>query len=255
MFRILGPLEISHSGGLCPALPPKVRCVLALLLSRTNHVVATETLMTELWRDRLPASATTTLQTYVYQLRKMLSTQTGTDPITTHQLGYLLRVPREQIDATTFEAEIDAATAYLSTGRAEETITHVQRALALYRGAPLADVPCGPLLEARAVHLGELRMRAAELRVEAELALGHHRRLIGELQSLVAEYPLNEWLHGRLIAALNRSGRRAEALQVYRRLRGVLDAELGLTPSAEVESLHLQVLTGEGERGETRHSA
>jgi DNA-binding SARP family transcriptional activator len=248
-FRILGALEIHHQGRICPPLPPKVRCVLTLLLMHAGQVVTSETLMTELWGERLPVSATTTLQTYIYQLRKMfdaegVSTDDGGTPVVTGSSGYLLRFPPECLDATTFEAEVAAAVTCLATGHPVETVHRIRQVLASCRGAPLTDVPRGPLLEAYAVHLSELRIRATELRLDAEMQLGHHRELIGELQSLVAEYPLNEWFHGHLMTALDHSGRRADALRAYQRLHSLLDTELGLVPSDEIEQLHLQVLTG-----------
>src|SRR5207249_5603424 len=109
----------------------------------------------------------------------------------------------------------------------------LRRALGLWRGPGLANVRRGSLLEAHAVHLEEQRMRTLELRIQADVELGRYRELIGEMRSLVAVHPLNEWFHGQLIMALSHSGRRGEALQAYQDLRRTLSNQLGVDPQPE----------------------
>jgi tetratricopeptide (TPR) repeat protein len=109
----------------------------------------------------------------------------------------------------------------------------------------LANVPAGRLLEAHVVRLEETRIRALELRIRADIALGRERELIPELRALVVEYPLNEWFHGQLIGALHQAGRRAEALQAYQQVRAILDEELGLAPSPELQQIQHAVLASE----------
>jgi DNA-binding SARP family transcriptional activator len=133
----------------------------------------------------------------------------------------------------------------LEEGRPEQASQRLREGLALWRGPALANITPGRLLEGHVAHLEELRIRAIELRIRADSALGRHRELIPELRSLVSAHPLNEWLHGRLIDALHRAGRRGEALMAYRSLRAALNEELGLEPSGELQRLQRQVLTAE----------
>jgi len=106
----------------------------------------------------------------------------------------------------------------------------------------LANVLVGRLLEAHVVHFEEQRMRTLEMRIQADAELGRHRELVGEMRSLVATHPLNEWFHGQLIVALSRCGRRGEALQAYQNLRVVLSDQLGLDPQPELQRLQREVL-------------
>jgi DNA-binding SARP family transcriptional activator len=246
-FEILGPLEVLHDGRVCTPTPPKVRTVLALLLLRANHVVMMDSLIRELWGDQPTRSAVTTVQTYIYHLRKLLSRE-GIDigdgvVLDSRAGGYLLRLRPEQLDAEVFKRLVDDGRRLIDDGRAADGSAVLIRALALWKGAAVADVALGPALEAHAVHLEEQRLRALELRIQADLALGRHRELIGELRYLVSTNPLNEWFHRQLITVLGIAGRRSEALQSYQDLRRILHAELALEPSSETQRLHRQVLS------------
>src|SRR5256885_996689 len=119
----------------------------------------------------------------------------------------------------------------------------VRQVLAMWTGPCLANVVPGRLLEAHAVHLEEQRMRALELRIQADAEIGLHRDLVGEMRSLVMSHPLNEWFHGQLIVALSRSGRRGEALQAYQNLRELLCNQLGLEPQPDLQLLQREVLS------------
>jgi SARP family transcriptional regulator, regulator of embCAB operon len=246
-FNILGPLEVRDGDIDMTPTPPKVRAVLGLLLLRANQVVAIDTLVEELWGDEPPRSAVTTAQTYIYHLRRAFG-QTEVTPgqrewLVTAAPGYMMRVGHDQLDAQAFDRLTWEGRQRLERGEAEEAGQLLRRALQLWRGPALANVTAGSLLTAHAVHLEEERLRALQLRIMADAELGQYHALIGELRSLVAAHPLNEWFHGQLIVALSRCGRRSEALQAYQVLRTVLRDELGLDPQPELQRLHQDVLT------------
>jgi SARP family transcriptional regulator, regulator of embCAB operon len=246
-FKILGPLEVSNEGTICTPTPPKVRRVLALLLLRANQVVSTDALIEELWGEEPPQSAITTAQTYIYQLRRAFGraevTEGRSNWLVTTAPGYLMHVNPGQVDAHDFETLSWQGRQLLDNGKTEDAADVLREALNMWRGPALANVLTGRLLESHAVHLEEERLRTLELRILADAELGRHHALIGELRSLVATYPLNEWFHGQLIAALSRSGRRSEALQAYQNLRQLLRDELGLDPQPELQRLQQEVLS------------
>lgn len=249
-FRILGVVQMVRDGEICAPTAPKVSSVLALLLARANHVVDIDSLIAELWGTRPPRSAVATAQTYIYHLRRKFDSEepdSGEELLQTSAPGYLLRVSDEQVDAQMFERLARDGRAMLDQGRIPEGARLLREALGLWHGTPMANVPAGRLLEAHIVHLEETRLRTLELRIQADSALGRHRELIPELRSLVATYPLNEWLHAQLIDALHHAGRRGDALHAYQQCRAVLDEELGLPPSAELQRLQHEVLTGDSE--------
>jgi DNA-binding SARP family transcriptional activator len=245
-FGILGALEMTHDNRVCTPTAPKVRWTLALLLVRANRIVGMDAIIEELWGNESPRSAVTTAQTYIYQLRKCFDRESAGGPeaslLETRPPGYLLRLAPDQIDATIFERLVAEGRMLLEDGQPEAAAPLLRQALGLWRGPVLANITPGRLLEGHVAHLEELRLRAIELRIQAESQLGRYRELIPELRSLVAAHPLNEWLHGRLIDALHRAGRRGEALLAYRNLRQTLNEELGLEPSGELQRLQRQVL-------------
>lgn len=246
-LNILGALEMVHDGAVCTPTAPKVRWVLALLAVRANHIVGMHSLIEELWGENPPRSAVTTTQTYIYQIRKIFE-QYGigdTEPVLrTCPPGYLLRLDDDEMDATVFAKLIARGANLLEQDRSQEASNELGRALALWRGPALASIPVGQVLEAHVAHLAELRTRALEMRIQADLRLGRFRELIPHLRAMVSEDPLNEWMHGQLIESLYRAGRRSEALRAYQRLREILDTELGLEPSPTMQRLQHEMLTG-----------
>jgi len=141
----------------------------------------------------------------------------------------------------------------MAGGRPDLGSKALRRALALWRGPALADVTLGRALEAHVIHLEEQRIRALELRIQADMELGLHRELVGELRFLVATNPLNEWFHRQLIWTLGHCGRRSEALQAYQQLRRTLNEELGLDPSPDLQRLHQEVLSVGHPEAAARH--
>ena len=232
-FRILGSLEVREDGHQIPLGGSKQRAVLASLLLHANEVVSRDRLVDELWGAAPPATAATALQVYVSQLRKAL----GRDLILTQPPGYLVRVGDGELDLHRFEWLV-------TTARAEEPAEAarlVRQALALWRGAPLAELG-DSFARADRARLEEQRLAALEQRIEAELALGHHAALVPELEGLVREQPLRERRRAQLMLALYRCGRQADALEVFRTGRRSLDEELGLEPGAELQRLEKAIL-------------
>ncbi|GAA3081888.1 hypothetical protein GCM10020000_79760 [Streptomyces olivoverticillatus] len=164
----------------------------------------------------------------------------------TDSAGYAFKGHVEDIDVHIFESCFDAGKAAMKAGTHERAIESFDRALAVWRSTTvLDDVPKGPFLDAYGVRLEEARMQAIELRIEAYLRLGRELDVLPELRALTVNHPLHEGLHGRLMRALHRAGRRHEALEIYRRLRAALAQELGLEPCPDLQRLHRSLLAGD----------
>ena len=238
-FRILGSFEVCGEDGVALALGGrKRRALLALLLLHRNELVTSERLLEEVWGGTHPQQAAPSLQVYVSQLRKLLG---GADILQTMPGGYSLATADDQLDAARFEHMVRESTQLVAGGRPETAAEQLRQALALWRGPPLADLGYESFAQVEIARLEELRLVALELRIEAELTLGHHAELLPELEALVAEHPLRERLRGQLMLTLYRSGRQADALAVYRDARQALD-ELGLEPSRELKELETAIL-------------
>jgi DNA-binding SARP family transcriptional activator/streptogramin lyase len=236
-FRILGPLEVSAGGDPVRLGGPRQRALLAVLLLHSGEVVSSERLAEGIWGDATPASARHLVQVYVSQLRGALD---GSAPIVTRDPGYMVDVAPSQVDALRFERMVASARA--GDHPPEETIGALQRALALWRGPALADTRLEGAAAVEASRLDELRLTAIEERIDALLAVGREREVVGELEQLVAAEPLRERFSAQLMLALYRSGRQAEALGAYHRTRKHLIEELGLEPSPELQQLQRAIL-------------
>lgn len=248
-IKVLGPLEISEHGNSIVPSAGKPRQILALLALRGERMVKSPTLMEELWGDRIPRSATTTLQTYILQLRnKIAAAQHGEhrrspkDLLATSFGGYLLKVGPERSDFQEFKAQAAAGATALETGDHHTAATILDQALHLWRGPALADVPAGRVLERDALGMEETRMRALEQRIDADLQLGRHAALLAELRVLVAEHPMHESFCAQFMLALYRVGNIWRALEEFRGLRTTLVEELGIEPSARLRRLHQAIL-------------
>jgi DNA-binding SARP family transcriptional activator len=237
-FRILGPLEVVDDEGVVVDLGgPRQRALLAALLVRANTVVSSERLIDELWGENVPKTAATSLHNAVHQLRRLL----GTETLVRRAPGYVLRVEEAQLDAARFERMVAEA----RDAELEERAGRLREALALWRGEPLEGLAFEGSAAGEARRLEELRIGVLEERIDAELAAGRHTAVIGELEGLVAEHPLRERLRGLLMLALYRSGRQAEALQVYHEARRVLVEELGIEPGRELKELYMAIIRQE----------
>jgi len=252
--NLLGPFEVCTGDDLANSAPAaqKVRQILAVLALNANKSVRTSQLVEELWDDNPPASAGTALQTYVYQIRKKFGLgsprggpvrKDGEVPVlSTIDGGYHLALPRDRVDAFRFEPLVSQARAEFRAGDFLRARNSVGAALTLWRDAALVDVRKGSLLEAEALRLNELYCSARDLRISADLSLGRHHELLGELTSLAQREPMNEAAQRHLMLALYRADRRADALRVYQRARTCIAEELGLDPSPELEALHVAIL-------------
>jgi DNA-binding SARP family transcriptional activator len=244
-IRTLGPLEVVAAGDPVEVPSGKARLLLAALVVHANQVVSTDRLFEFLWRGQPPDSAANTLQTYVSHLRRSLEPERTPRQLSrlviTREPGYLLAVDRDQIDAGRFERLVEEARLVLGSAP-EEAAALLRTALSLWRGEPLADFTFEPFAQSVITRLTELRLTALEDRVEAELALGRHAALCGELAQLAHEHPLRERLSGQLMVALYRCGRQAEALRAYADLRATLLEQLGIDPSPALGRLQAAIL-------------
>lgn len=222
---------------------PKLQQLLALLVMRANKIVQVDTLVDELWSETPPRTALSSVRTHIYNLRGSAAIS---DLLVTETSGYTLKVDPERIDSKVFAKLVAQGKDMMRGERFEEASRCLGKALGMWRGRPMANVDTGPVLTRHAVQLQEQRLNALQLRIEADMRLGRHRELIGELKDLVAADPYNEWFHARLIDALNQTGRRREALGIFHSLRTQLNTELGVEPSGEVQREHLAVLDGTG---------
>jgi len=237
-FRLLGPLEASVDGHPIALGGARQRALVALLLLRANEVVSRDRLIEDLWRDHAPETANNALAALVVRLRRVLPA----DVLVTKSGGYSVEIEPDSIDVHRFERLVDDGRRALGAGDFEDAAVLLRRALSLPRGSPLADFTYEPFAEQPILQLEELRITAFESRIEADLALGRHSELVGELQTLVVEHPLRERLRAQLMLALYRSGRQAEALEAYREGRTTLLEELGIDPSPELQELEKAVL-------------
>ena len=233
-IRLLGPIEVRDGERTVPLPRRQQRALLAALALHAGEVVSTDRLIAALWGERAPAAATGSLQNTVASLRKTL----GRDLVLTQAPGYRLALERESVDANRFERLLGAARGADEAARAQL----LSDALALWRGPALADLDEEQFARLEAARLDELRVAAQEERIDAELALGRHAALVGELEALVATHPLRERLRGQLMLTLYRCGRQGEALAAYRALRLALADELGLDPSPELQELERRIL-------------
>jgi predicted ATPase/DNA-binding SARP family transcriptional activator len=240
-IALLGPLEVRAGPGLpvVEVAGPRLRRLLLRLALDPGRVVTTGQLVDAVWDQDPPAGAANALQALVSRLRRVLP-----DAVESSPAGYRLAVPTEAVDANRFEALALAGRERLGAdpGRARELLGE---ALDLWRGPALADAATAAFAGPAVARLEDLRLRALEDRVEADLAAGAGDRLVAELEELVAANPLRERLSGQLLRALAMAGRQADALGAYERLRARLAEELGIDPSPELQALHVAALRGQ----------
>jgi predicted ATPase/DNA-binding SARP family transcriptional activator len=237
-FSLLGPVSASENGTPIALGGQKRRALLAVLLLEPGTVVSRDRLIDALWGEDPPETARNTVQVYISQLRKVLPE----GMLETVPPGYRLAVEPESIDAFEFQRLSQEGRATLAAGNAAGAAETLRAALALWTGSALADLAWEPFAQAEVVRLEELRLAALEDRIDADLALGRHGQLVGELERLVAEQPLRERLRAQLMLALYRSGRQADALAVYQRARRTLVDELGIEPGEALRKLERAIL-------------
>ncbi|MEV2255273.1 AfsR/SARP family transcriptional regulator [Streptomyces sp. NPDC050147] len=251
---VLGPLAVRENGVSITPTAPKPRQVLALLALHADQVVPVGALIEELWAATPPRSARTTLQTYVLQLRELIAValkkdepvegqprRSAKDVLVTLPGGYLLRGGATS-DVREFERLAGTGYRAMDCEDFQDAARQLREALGLWSGSAFADVQTGTQLEMEARRLEESRLCALDQRIEADLRLGRHRELLGELTVLVSRYRTHENLHAQFMLALHGAGRRGEALEVYQRLRGTLVRDLGIEPSARLRRVQRSIL-------------
>ncbi|MFI6324452.1 BTAD domain-containing putative transcriptional regulator [Nonomuraea sp. NPDC050556] len=226
-FHVLGPLEVRSAGKAVRISGRKPRMLLATLLLDANHVVSTDDLVEVLWPGRAPRSAHANVRTYVSSLRSDL----GGNEVTGRGAGYMINLTAEQLDLLAFEDLVERR--------------RLGEALALWRGAPLADLPGSPLWDRRLEPLAEVRLRARLDHADRCVEGGEHNLAVAELRGLLSEHPYREDVWQRLLLALHRGGRKAEALRAYSAIREQLVEELGVEPGAELRRVHETILLDE----------
>ncbi|MEV0291496.1 MULTISPECIES: BTAD domain-containing putative transcriptional regulator [unclassified Kribbella] len=252
-FKVLGPLEIRDGRGEPVRLgSPKLRAVLAILLVSANRPLTAGRLVETVWPERPPPTAIGALRTYVSALRRDLQLSTGPGVVdgrlprlVTDAAGYRMDVTAADLDLLAFEELTSGGEQALRDGDPLAASQQLSKGLALWRGRPLEDVPVDADPDGRLVVAEERRLAASETLVEARLALGQHTELTTELRALVEDNPLRERLWQQWMLALYRSGRQADALAAYRRLRDRLANELGTEPGRAVRDLHEQMLAAD----------
>src|ERR1700726_3639294 len=242
--RLFGELEALDGGVPVPVRGAKQRALLALLALRRGQRVSADRLIDMLWADGQAANPANALQAQIGQLRRTL----GPAAILTTEAGYALAAGPGEVDVVRFEQlvamgqRLGGGGRLAADGEMEPASAALGEALGLRRGEPLAEFTYAGFFDAERAHLDELTLVAIESRAGADLGLGRHGELAGELEALCRKYPLRERLWELLILALYRSGRQAEALRAYTEIRDRLAGELGIDPGPALRELQARIL-------------
>jgi predicted ATPase/DNA-binding SARP family transcriptional activator len=238
-FRILGPLEVEGDGAPLAIGGPKPRALLAVLLVHRRSVVSVDRLVDALWGDQPPKGAVGALRAYLSRLRAVLA---GPSRLVYRPPGYLLDVADDELDAAQFERLVAQARTLTAVGDHRQALDLLEAGLGLWRGEALAEFADLDFARAEAARLAELRLAAAEERMDALLHLGRHDEAAAEAQSLVGRFPTRERPVTQLMRALYGAGRQADALAAYHDLRRRLDNELAVQPAQPAQALYTQIL-------------
>jgi DNA-binding SARP family transcriptional activator/tetratricopeptide (TPR) repeat protein len=239
--RLLGPVDVTVDGVSRPVRGLRRKAVLAVLALHAGEIVSTDRLADVVWDEAAPLTVVNTLQHHVSYLRQMLGSKAA---ILARPPGYVLDLGN--LDPGSEATDVQVAERLIRQGAQAagptDSARHLQAALALWRGRPLVDVGGVPWLEEQARRLDQLWHRASRALFDARLELGEHAQLVPDLEHLTLGHPFDEQVHGQLMLALYRSGRQADALAAFRRLRRALGDELGIDPSEPVRDLHAAIL-------------
>lgn len=239
---MLGPVEVWLGDRKIEVGAAKLRAVLAVLLLHANETVLVDDLIEQVWSGSPPEAARSTVQAYIYRLRRLLQ-DLGDGILQTNGVGYVLTVPPDALDLHQFDALVAQGRRRLQAGEWEEGSSLLRAALALCSGPALATVPPGTLTAA-VQGIEARRLAVTEQYVLAQLSMGRHASVLHELTAAAAANPYSELLQTWCMLALYRCGRRAEALAAYGRMRAVLVADLGIEPGAEMQRMHAAILDG-----------
>ncbi|WP_169734312.1 AfsR/SARP family transcriptional regulator [Hamadaea tsunoensis] len=250
-FGVLGPVRITGPAGTAELVGRVQRTLAGLLVLHAGSVVSSDRLTDALWGDDPPRTALRSLHSHVSRIRQAFERAGLPDVLLTREPGYLLRVPAAEVDVYAFEEAVRLACEQREAGDVARAAGTLTAGLALWRGDVLADAAVRDWAEAEVVRLRELRLRAYEEMWADRLTLGEHGPAVPELERLTAAEPARERLVELLMLALNRSGRRADALDRYQQLRVRLADEVGIDPDPRLRALHARILRGEERGAET----
>ncbi len=236
--RLFGELEAVRGDVALPVRGTKQRALLALLVLHRGEPVSAERLIDVLWGDGQAANPANALQAQIGQLRRIL----GADAIVTSEAGYALPISAADVDVIRFEQLVAKGRRLAEEGEAGLASAALGEALSLRRGEPLAEFAYAGFADTERAHLDELTLVAVEARAGADLVLGRHEELAGQLEALCREHPLRERLWELLMVSLYRSGRQSEALRAYAAIRDRLVEELGIDPGPALRELQARVL-------------
>lgn len=243
-FRILGPLEARHAAQDVPLGGCRQHKLVAALLVCPGQVVAVERLVTAVWDDDPPATATQQVQSAVSVLRNAFAAVASTRILTTSPAGYMIDPAEVTIDATTFMERVADAQTQAARGDAVAAVASYRSALALWRG-PALTAMSGPVFDPHTTRLNEARLTALEECLQEELTIGRYDQVVSEARQLLVPHPFRQRLVSHLMVGLNRTGRSAEALAAFTDFRRRLTDELGLTPGPALQSLQQTILRGD----------
>lgn len=250
-FEVLGPVEVLHEGRSYVPSAAKLRQMLALLLLNHNQVVTVAALQEEVWGTTPPRSGAAAVHTHMMQLRKALEAPGSTDSpshrLVTSGRGYVLRCAPAELDTHRFDALVTAGRLAVSDGQLAAGSSLLASALSLWHGPALADVTTGALLATTALALEERRLEVLAERIDVDLRLGRHHELVAETTALVQRHPGREVFTAQLMTALNRSWRRADALNAFHRLREHLARQYRQSPSRELHRLYSSILSSDSD--------
>jgi DNA-binding SARP family transcriptional activator len=244
-FRVLGPIEVWSAGQRKDLGPVRGRSILAILLLNPRTIVPADTLIDRLWDTRPPPKARESLSVYIAKLRASLRQAVGDSvQLAGRARGYVLEVDPEAVDLHRFRRLRQQADALVWNGDHDHAAAMLRESDRLWRGQALTGIR-GDWISRMRDSLEEERRAAIVERVGCELQLGRHADLVGELQHLLAEYPLDETLIAHQMTALYRSGRQADALSLYRETRSRLVDEQGTEPGPMLSELHQRILSSD----------
>jgi DNA-binding SARP family transcriptional activator len=254
--KLLGPLEVTENGRSVTPNASKARQTLAMLALHAGQVVTAPLLIEELWGSELPGKPLQSVQTYILILRRMINKarpgqgDTAKSVLITAHGGYTLNVPPEDLDLRRYEQLATAGQQAMQSSDFEMASRLLRSALGVWRGPALVDVQLGNTLSVKVNSLEEHRLGVQETRIEADLRLGRHHVVLRELSELTARFPMHENVCIQYMTALYRSGRKWQALEVFRSLRNTLVSELGVEPSPQVQRLQRAILKADPELDE-----
>jgi SARP family transcriptional regulator, regulator of embCAB operon len=241
-YEILGPVRVANGDHFSSISARKVELLLIVLLSRANNVVTMDQLISEIWAGKIPRRAVAAVHVYMSQLRKFLDRLGRPQHIVTRSQGYQMLLEPDEIDTGSFLHGVGTGRAHTRNQQYEAASSTFEKALSIWRGPIVWDTDSGLIVKSYATYLTEARLECIEMLIDAQLKLGYHRQLVGQLYTLTAEYPLREVFYQQLMLALYRCSRQADALSVYQSAQRILGDELGVDPCRSLQRIHRSIL-------------